>query len=246
MAEDTADTKGLAWYLEGDPPKTPTTPDKSGKQDDNKRAHLEVIKPTSYKPSTIPLCFNPTEYQLSKQNTFHEVPIPGLNASPIQFVRGTSEKLTFDAIVDTSDDMSNVRQKYVDPIRKLATTNKEIHAPPVVKFVWETFSFTGVIEALNVTFTLFSDSGVPVRAKLNITLKEYTTVQEQKTLGEKNSPDLERTYVVRRGDTLSAIAAQSYGDPTHWREIATANGISDPRTLDPGLVLTIPRLGGTS
>lgn len=236
-----------AWYIEEETPdKNPPTPGKAGKQDDNKRAHLEVIRPANYKLKTIPLCFNPTEFQLAKQNTFHEVPIPGLNASPIQFVRGASEKLTFDAIVDTSDDMSNVRTKYVDPIRQLAATNKEIHAPPVVKFVWEHFQFIGVIESLNVTFTLFSDSGVPVRAKLTFAIKEYTTVEKQKALSEKHSPDLERTYVVRKGDTLSQIAAQSYGDATRWREIANANGITDPRVLEPGLVLTVPRLGGTA
>jgi LysM repeat protein len=172
--------------------------------------------------------------------------MPGLNASPIQFVRGTSEKLTFEAIVDTSDDMSNVRTKYVDPIRKLAAIHGELHAPPVVKFVWEHFQFVGVIESLNVTFTLFSDSGFPVRAKLNLTVKEYTTVEKQKSLAQKKSPDLERTYVVRKGDTLSEIASQSYGDPNHWREIARANRIADPRTLEPGLVLSIPRIGGSS
>lgn len=236
-----------AWYLEEDKNgKKPTTAAQAGRDDFTKRAHLEVIKPAGYKPDKIPLCFNPTEYQLSKQNTFQEVPIPGLNASPIQFVRGTSEKLTFDAIVDTSDDMSNVRTKYVDPIRKLAAINGELHAPPVVKFVWEKFHFVGVIESLNVTFTLFSDSGFPVRAKLGFTVKEYTTVKKQRSLAKKSSPDLERTYVVRRGDTLSQIAAQAYGDPTRWREIAAANRIADPRTLAPGAVLTIPRLGGTS
>lgn len=246
MAGNTASKDPPAWYLEEDTSKTPTVPSKSGTQDFTKRAHLEVVKPTGYKPDKIPLCFNPTEYQLSKQNTFHEVPIPGLNASPIQFVRGTSEKLTFEAVVDTSDDMSNVRTKYVDPLRKLAAIHGELHAPPVVKFVWENFQFVGVIESLNVTFTLFSDAGMPVRAKLAFTLKEYTTVAKQKELAQKKSPDLERTYVVRRGDTLSAIAAQAYGDPTQWRQIAAANAITDPRTVEPGLVLTIPRLGGTS
>lgn len=247
MAGGTAPNDPAAWYLEEDTSKTATVASKAGKQDFTKRAYIEVIKPANYQPATkIPLCFNPTEYQLSKQNTFHEVPIPGLNASPIQFVRGTSEKLSFEAVVDTSDDMSNVRTKYVDPLRKLAAIHGELHAPPVVKFVWEHFQFVGVIESLNVTFTLFSDAGMPVRAKVAFTIKEYTTVAKQKELAKKTSPDLERTYVVRRGDTLSAIAAQSYGDPSQWREIAAANAITDPRMLEPGLVLTIPRLGGTS
>lgn len=239
------------WYIDKpqDPSTTtttPTLPGKSSNADDDKRAHIEVLRPAKSPPVKIPLCFNPTELQLSKQNTFQEVPIPGLNAPPIQFVRGASEKLTFDAIVDTSDDMTNVRTKYVDPLRNLLAINGDLHAPPVVQFVWESFRFTGVIESLNVTFTLFSDQGWPVRAKLGFALKEYTTVKQQQQLAQNKSPDLEKTYVVKRGDTLSAIAQLAYGDPTQWRAIATANAILDPRMLVPGLVLTIPRLGGTA
>lgn len=223
----------------------PTTPVNAAKQGFDKRAHLEVIKPASYKPSTIPLCFNPTEYQVSKQNTFQEIPIPGLNAPPIQFVRGGSEKLSFEAMLDTSDDMTDVR-KYVTPLRKLMAINGDVHAPPVVKFKWEEFEFVGVIETLNITYTLFADDGYPVRAKCSFALKQYTTVEEQRNESQKKSPDVEKTYVVRRGDTLSAIAERAYGDPAPWREIARANRITDPRTLEPGRVITIPRLEVTS
>ena len=59
---------------------------------------------------------------------------------------------------------------------------------------------------------------------------------------ETPSPDVAKTRVVRRGDTLSAIAAEEYGDPAVWRPIARANGIVDPRRLPPGQVLTIPVL----
>lgn len=225
---------------------TPTTPAKGLKADDNKRARLEVLKPTKYEGSPFQLCFNPTELQVAKQNTFQEVPIPGLDAPPIQFVRGASEKLTFEAVFDTSDDMTSVREKYVDKIRSLLAIDGNLHAPPIVQFVWESFRFTGVIESLNVTFTLFSEKGFPVRAKVGFTIKEYTTVDQQRAIAKKQSPDLEKAYVVKRGDTLSAIAEVAYGDPTRWRAIAAANAIADPRSLTIGMVLTIPRLEGTA
>ena len=232
------------WYVEQPSEPVPSVPVKAARLDGAKRAVLEIVRPASTPPVQIPFCFNPTELQLAKQNTFQEVPIPGLNAPPIQFVRGASEKLSFEAVVDTSDEMLNVRTKYVDPIRNLLAIDGRIHAPPIVKFVWEEFQFTGVIESLAVTFTLFADAGFPVRARLAIALKEYTTVEQQVALAKKQSPDVEKSYVVRRGDTLSGIAEQAYGDPAPWRAIATANAIVDPRTLSPGAVLTIPRLGG--
>jgi len=209
-----------------------------------KKAYLEVVLPRTGNPKRITLCFNPTELQFAKQNTFAEVAIPGLMAPPIQYVRGASEKLTFDAIVDTSDDMSDVREAYVTPIRKLMDIAPELHAPPVVKLVWDDLEFTGVLESLNVTYTLFSDDGKPVRAKLALALKEYTTIEQQVAKAPEQSPDVEKAYVVQRGDTLSGIAEQAYGDPAPWREIARANAITDPRTLEPGRTLTIPRLDG--
>ncbi|HSN28705.1 MAG TPA: LysM peptidoglycan-binding domain-containing protein [Kofleriaceae bacterium] len=228
------------------PGDTPQLPASGARADDNKRARIEVLRPESYAGSPFYLCFNPTELQLVKGNTFQEVPIPGLDAPPIQYVRGASEKLTFEAMFDTSDEMTSVRDKYVDPIRGLLAIDSTIHAPPIVVFVWENFKFTGVIENLNVTFTLFSEKGTPVRAKLGFTIKEYTTVDQQKKIARKESPDLEKTYVVKRGDTLSAIAEVAYGDPTQWRAIAAANSIVDPRTLAIGAVITIPRLGGAA
>ena len=108
--------------------------------------------------------------------------------------------------------------------------------------MWDTFEFIGVLESLNVTYTLFSDDGKPVRAKLAIGLKQYTTVTEQVSLAKKESADVEKAYVVARGDTLGGIAEKAYGDPSRWRDIAAANAIDDPRTLELGAVLVIPRV----
>jgi nucleoid-associated protein YgaU len=49
-----------------------------------------------------------------------------------------------------------------------------------------------------------------------------------------------RRYTVRRGDTLSGIAARVYGKASRWPEIAKANHIRDPRSLRVGQVLIIP------
>lgn len=49
-----------------------------------------------------------------------------------------------------------------------------------------------------------------------------------------------RTYTVRAGDTLWAIAVRYYGDGSKWRRVADANGVRDPRKLRIGHVLTIP------
>lgn len=47
-------------------------------------------------------------------------------------------------------------------------------------------------------------------------------------------------YVVREGDTLSAIAMELLGSASRWTEIASANGIRDPSRLAIGTRLRIP------
>src|SRR6266550_7230173 len=50
------------------------------------------------------------------------------------------------------------------------------------------------------------------------------------------------TYTVKKGDNLSKIAKQFYGDPGKWKKIHAANAdkIPNPDLIHPGLQLTIP------
>jgi hypothetical protein len=207
------------------------------------RASLVIESPAVPESErVITFRFNPTEYQLQKANNFAEIAIPGLETPPIQFVRGNAEKLSVELLADTSDTLQDVREQYVNKLRNLLNIRGESHAPPIVNFVWSTNEFRGVVDSLNVTYTLFSPEGVPLRARLSLTLKEYRPVEIQIKERPKTSPDLEKSWVVRRGDRLSSIASAVYRDPGVWRAIAKANEIQDPRSLAPGRVLKLPRI----
>jgi len=208
------------------------------------RARLDIIRPViaDERQRRIPLKFNPTDYKLSKSNTFAEITIPGLETPPLQYVRGGSETLTVQALVDTSDTLDNVRTSYVDAIRNLMRPDSREHAPPIVAFVWDEAVFTGVVEKLDVNYVLFHSDGVPLRAQLDLTLKEFRPAAQQVADNPRSSPTVEKSYVVCVGDTLASIAAAVYRRPDEWRALALANNISDPRDLRPGQVLTVPRL----
>jgi nucleoid-associated protein YgaU len=55
-------------------------------------------------------------------------------------------------------------------------------------------------------------------------------------------PEAPRSYVVQKGDTLSKIAKQFYGNTSGWRRIYEANRdrIKDPDIIQPGWNLAIP------
>ena len=59
----------------------------------------------------------------------------------------------------------------------------------------------------------------------------------------RNSPDRTKMAMVVRGQRITDIAYQQYGDPTQWRAIADANSsISNPRFLDTGATFRVPSL----
>jgi hypothetical protein len=203
-------------------------------------AVLRIETPRVEDP-TIPLRFNPAEYKLTKANTFAEIAIPGLGSPPIQFVRGGAETLALQFLLDTSDTLEDVRVRYVNKLRGLLDIQAKLHAPPIVAFVWDRQIFRGVLESFDVTYTLFTPRGVPIRAQAQTTLKEYRPVDVQVKETPKTSTTSEKTYLTR-GQGIAQVAADVYRDPTLWRVIARANGIRDPRRLEPGRVLTIPAL----
>lgn len=205
------------------------------------KALLRIVVPEVDEPD-IALHFNPTSYRLQKANNFSEIEIPGLETPPIQYIRGGNETLSFDALFDTSDSQKNVREEYVDRVANLMRINSELHAPPIVQFIWETEVFQGVVSDMAVSYVLFTPQGVPMRAEASLTLTAYRPVEVQIAERPRNSPDVEKSVTLRRGDRLDLIASGIYQDPARWREIARQNGIRDPRRLDPGQLLLVPRL----
>jgi hypothetical protein len=49
-----------------------------------------------------------------------------------------------------------------------------------------------------------------------------------------------RTYLVKSGDTLIGISVRFYRTESRWRDIAKANGITDPRKLKAGSTIKLP------
>ena len=124
----------------------------------------------------------------------------------------------------------------------LARYVKNLHQPPACILKWGKVKvFTGVLTDLKQTYTMFDSDGTPIRATADCTFMEVAMDSDAKRY-ELNSPDVDKTYVVRPGDTLDMIAAELYEDRKHWRTIADANRIDNPRRLTPGQILHIPKL----
>jgi len=202
---------------------------------------LEKATITPEDEAEIPVLFNPTQYSLDQGNSIAEVGVPGLSAPILQYVRGNGRTMTMDLFFDTYEQQSNVTV-HTRLIYKLLEVRGPLHRPPVCTFTWGSFNFKCVVERVGGRFTLFLADGTPVRATLSVTLKEFVDVELMVRNPPLESADHAKTYVVRRGDTLAAIAAKEYGDPAKWRPIADANRLENPRVLPPGTRLALPAL----
>jgi hypothetical protein len=202
--------------------------------------------------------FNPERYTVSKSVQIAEVGIPGLDSPVQQYVRGQSEKITFELFFDTTefgmvDGVKDVRDD-TGRVYQLLKVRSDTHAPPRCLLMWgeagKLFSFgTSInpwclLESVSQEFTLFSPGGVPLRAKLNVTFREAWTIEEQLVETPRHSADRTQVRVLESGQTLSHLAWKEYGDPGLWRPIAEANGVDNPRTVPAGRRLAVPRLEG--
>lgn len=210
------------------------------------KAYLEVET-----GGRIDCMFNPTTFAFATQNKWESDTVPGKATPTLRFAGGSGGTFSLSLVFDTTgtgkavSEYSNKLLKLMDVDTSLPSYNPDADngRPPWVKFHWGTHvhSFKAVITSANVTFTYFSNEGLPLRANVELSLEQY---EPDANWGPQNptsgTPKPQRTHQVQVGDTLDRIAARYFGDSTKWRDIATVNGINDPLDLTPGRLLAIP------
>jgi nucleoid-associated protein YgaU len=202
----------------------------------------------------ITVLFNPAQYSFDRNNSYKSIPIPGLGAPLIQFVNGESDQLSMELFLDDYTDPqgpTSQLQKEAQPVAqrladltKLLEIDRDLHAPPPVRFNWGPMEFVAIIEKLGRKVTVFHPDGSPARATLTINFKEYRTLRQQLEDPRRESADKTKRRIVVGNDALWRIAALEYDDATQWVLIAQANDLDDPRDIAPGDWLQLPPIGG--
>lgn len=199
----------------------------------------------------LPCLFNPAQLRLTRENRWEGQARPGRGVPRLRYLGSEPGALAVDLFFDTTHDGSPVT-KYTGKIVQLMEVDPSLPGsdetsgnvrPPAVTFHWgDLHAFKAVVASLDLTFTYFSSTGTPLRARLALLLRQY---EESRAFGPQNptsgTPDPHQVHRVLAGETLDRIAARYYGDSTRWRLLADANGIADPLALRPGAMLAVPR-----
>ena len=181
---------------------------------------------------------------------------------------GHSTTLSIDLTFDTTDTGDSVQAK-TDQLVWLTfpeTAKTRGKGRRVVLFSWGSFLFYGTVQNLGQTIEYFSETGVPLRASVALTLSDMkppdpasarpatppvsvfgtnpVTTATASTNSSASSPAGTTPLTLSQsGDSVQSIAARS-GGGVSWKTIAAANGIDNPRLIPPGTVLDLnARLG---
>ena len=217
------------------------------------KAKLEIEKEIGM--SIIDVLFNPSEYQLTDSANYSEKKVPGLDGPLFQYISGEATELSLNLFLDTyvpkqptslisfgtppvSTDVSAITKQIADA----TSIDGSLHRPPEVTFRWGSLHFRGIVTRFNHTYTMFTESGMPVRAKVSLTFKSLISPRDMRSASPFESPDRTKYRTIRQGIGLWDIAGMEYGDPDMWKMIARENGILNPLDVRPGQVVKLPAL----
>ncbi len=185
-----------------------------------------------------------------------------------QFVGAGTTKLSvtlyFDVTAELPVDLPQVNdvRKLTERVAYFITPTTEgsgrstKYIPPSVRFIWGTFKFDGIMESMEETLEMFSFEGRPLRASVAIALTQQKITEFKFTEGVADPPAVTRRggaapgtapmTEAPAGSNLQGMAANQPGGSGGglganggWQAIASANGIENPRLLQPGQLIDL-------
>ena len=215
-----------------------------------KKATITVLGGEGQSGKVISVLFNPNGYSFDRSNVYKSTPIPGLASPLIHFVNGEADQLSMELFLDDYTDPAgptsreHAEQRSVlqrlRELNNLLNIDRDLHAPPPVRFNWGQMEFAAVIEKIGRKVTMFHPDGAPARVTLSMTFKEYRTLSQLVEDPRRESADNTKRRVVVGSESLWLIASREYNDADEWVRIADTNDLDDPRQISAGDWLELP------
>ncbi|MCA9953373.1 MAG: hypothetical protein KC434_01545 [Anaerolineales bacterium] len=192
--------------------------------------------------------FNPYEYTVSQTNSYDYKP-KAKAGTKVELKNAGPQTLKLNLIFDVyekpngaSRDVSLVTRelwKMMTPDPENKTPKEKKPDAPYVTFQWGIFKFLAVITNMSHKFILFDYNGIPLRAKVDVTLTQHASYEDdyKGSYEDRGAP----TIPALPDERLDNVAAQETGNPADWRAIAQANNITNPLARLPKRPLTRPQ-----
>lgn len=219
------------------------------------KAYIELVEAngpnppsTSARGTRVDFQFNPEKVEMSR--SAHWMPKQTNNrgsSTALEYKGPKPTTLKLEMFLDATGTQDGDVSAKVDTLLEACapterSKGKGTPLPRCAIFGWDKVYFRGFIDSVAVSYTLFRETGKPVRATCTITLTEIppTASRQNPTSGSEGA---QAVVQLVDGDSLAAIAYREYGDAGLWRIIAEANDIDDPMRIKPGTRLLVPSAG---
>ncbi len=221
-------------------------------------AYLDARRKRPADPPRMEVMFNPSSYKRSHAVSYSGGQRQGINqpGRPARYAYTPPGDLTLKLVFDgTGVNLLGLERllqppsvkKSVQTFEKLCLRmNGSIHEPNFLVVRWGDFSFPGRLQKLDIVYTLFDESGDPLRAELEVRFVEDVPADTASLAAAKSSPDLTHVRTAKAGDTLPLLCRDIYGSSSHYLAVARHNGLDDFRQLQPGQRLLFPPLSGAA
>lgn len=215
------------------------------------KAKIEILNRSGKKiGEDIEVLFNPAQYTMTSSSKYTVNRYSSTDAPSMMYTGGKASTLSMELFFDTSavQDVSGILipatnvAKKVKEFEELVYIKGNMHSPPIVKFIWGTLNFRGVVTEIKSTFLKFAESGMPIQAKVSLSLMAFYKLSDKKRVSPFESPDRTKCRMVREDYSIWDMAKNEYGDVSKWKIIARANHISNPLEIPPGTIIKIPAL----
>ena len=180
------------------------------------------------------------KYESSKEN--------GQNAQSPVFTGQQNEEFVVDFTIDCTGAVEGTKEgdsvdkKLKELERIVYQYNGDKHESTYVQVAWGTFIFRGRLKQMSSDFSLFSPTGIPLRAKVNLRFIQFVSAEKAVKLANNQSPDMSHLVTLKDGDTIALLCQKIYGDSTFASEVAEVNGLCGFRKVKPGTTLLFPHL----
>jgi hypothetical protein len=123
-------------------------------------------------------------------------------------------------------------------IMTVTLTDQEV-VLPVVEVVWGTLYYIGRVEDLKTRYTLFAPDGIPLRARVSITLAEFENA-DKSAKKERADREMSRQLPVEAGLRLPELCFQAYKSTAMLEHVARYNGLTSFRNVPAGTSIVCP------
>lgn len=185
----------------------------------------------------VTVYFNPKEITIDKQVPWQAHKNSEGDAPTLEFTAGQGKSLNCELMFDMFEDKGDVYATYISKLEKMALIDDNLKRPPLCTFTWGSNMpvFKGVVEDLNVKYTLFLPDGTPCRATVNLKMKQSNTLLNKK---ESEKAYKDEAKAKQKGTNAPAgqrmdTTANQVGDSSP-RDTAARNNVDDMQNPPPG------------